>query len=143
MTTVKVEGGDELLRKLERIGLDVSQVLEAAAKAGAEVIVDGANPLAPAPKILAQTMERNRLRVEVAVGPPDEKWHWRFFETGVQSHEITGTPLAFVDEGKLYVVGGVRHPGMAARPFLRPAFDAGESRAVDAVGEKLRRTVER
>ena len=44
------------------------------------------------------------------------------FEKGVGPHEINPTRniLKMADGG--YVTGPVRHPGMAAKPFLRPAL---------------------
>lgn len=142
MTKAVVEGGEELLEKLDKMGVDVSRVLEVAAQAGADVFVNLANPLAPDSLIDQDTVERKRNRVEVDVGPPDEKWYWRFLETGATRHEITGNPLAFVIDGELIVIGGVDHPGMPARPFMRPAFDQGKGRATDAVGDRIRKVVE-
>jgi HK97 gp10 family phage protein len=143
MLRMQVQGGDELLRKLRQLGLDVSDSLEVAAHAGAAVFVQGANQNAPAPEIRAETSEKRAQQVTVDVGPPDEKWYWRFAETGAQAHEITGAPLAFIDEGDLVVTGRVDHPGMAATPFLRPTFDADHDEATDAVGDELRRVIER
>lgn len=145
-TSVTIEGGDELLRKLREMGLDVSKALEAAARAGAQVIADAANPLAPEPVVVIETEKATKNRVTVNVGIPDKKWYLKFFETGVQTHEIPG-PLTLEWEGEVHVVGGATHPGMAARPFLRPAYDTkaaqgDSSPAVQAVGEKFRRTVE-
>ena len=44
-------------------------------------------------------------------------------------------------EGQEMVRFGVTHPGMAARPFLRPALDGQKGRAVEAVGGELRRRI--
>jgi HK97 gp10 family phage protein len=140
---VTVEGGEELLRRLHRMGIDVGQVLEAAALAGAEPIRQDAGRLAPEPRIRAEVVESSSRQAEVAIGPEESKWYWRYLETGVQSHEITGQPLIFEgDEGPV-LTGRVSHPGMAARPFLRPAFDAQRESAVDEAGARLRRAVER
>ena len=136
-----IKGGEKLLAKLQRMGVDVDKALEAAAVAGATVIAKGANPRAPAPLIDVEVVERSRGHVEVDIGPPDEKWYWRYKETGAAPHEITGTPLAFEGDEGLIITGGVAHKGMAADPFLRPAFDSERDRATDAVGDDLRKAV--
>lgn len=144
--SVKIEGADKLLRALKKRRVDVAAVLEKAATAGAEVLAAAANPNAPEALIETETTSAEPGRVTVAVGPPAEKWYWRFVETGAQHHPIGG-PLAiwFEQEQRLVVVGGAQHPGMAARPFLRPAFDekGGKDGAAQAeVGDVLRRAVE-
>jgi HK97 gp10 family phage protein len=147
MAQAQIEGGEELLGKLKRMGVDVSNVLEEAAVAGAQVIVDAANPLAPEPVITEEVVESGADGVTVDVGLPEEKWHLRFFETGTSPHYIPG-PLTIKFEGdeEVSVVPGAQHPGMAAQPFLRPAFDAkangDQSAASQAVGEVVRRAAE-
>ena len=136
-----IEGGDELAEKLVRMGVDVDKVLEAAAQAGARVLAQGANRYAPQAIIATETQSIKKHRVEVDVGPPDDKWYWQFLETGAGPHEIPG-PLTIEFEGEVHVVGGASHPGMSARPFMRPGFDTSQGGAVDAVGDKIRRVVE-
>jgi HK97 gp10 family phage protein len=142
--TAVIEGGEELMAKLQQLGLNVSQALEVAAHAGAAVIVQGANEGAPAPLIMAQTKERTKNRVSVDVGPPEEKWYWRFLEKGAQPHEIKGTPyVAFKGDEGLVITGSVNHPGTGARPFMRPAFDSRSGDATEAVGAHLRGVIEK
>ena len=117
--------------------------LEAAALVGATLFEEAAQPLAPGPHIDKDVAERSKERVSVDVGPDDDHWYYRFFETGAGAHEITGSPLVFEGREDLVVTGRVDHPGMAAQPFLRPAFDGEKDRATDAVGDELRKAVER
>lgn len=141
--SVTVEGGEGLLRKLRQIGADVESELEAAALVGAAVIQNAANPLAPGPHVETEVAEKSPERVVVEIGPDEAHWYYRFFETGAGPHGITGEPLVFEGRTGTVVVPGVSHPGMAARPFLRPAFDGSSDRAADKVGEALKRVVER
>lgn len=135
---VKVTGDAELMRKLARLGVKASDVLEAATQAAAKVIETEANGMAPGPNIRQETTEKAKSRVVVAVGPIKEKWYYRFHETGTKPHTIKGRPyLAF---GGI-VVGEVQHPGMAARPFLRPAIDAHGEEATEASGAVLRAAI--
>ena len=141
-TTAKIEGGDELIAKLRKLGVDVEQVLAAAAQAGARVIAEAANPLAPRPVVSIEIAEQDKWKTKVDTGFPKEKWFYKFFETGTAPHYIPGPLTIKFDDDEIHVVGGARHLGMAARPFLRPAFDAtaqGEgSQAAEAVGEVVR-----
>lgn len=139
---VRIEGGEELLRKLKKLGVDVRGVLKAAALAGAEEIRVPANRAAPGPHVVAEVTESRKEYATVGIGPDEEHWYYRFMETGATAHEITGAPLAFEIGGDLVVTGRVGHPGMAARPFLRPAFDRHKGAAEKGVGEKLKKVIE-
>jgi HK97 gp10 family phage protein len=123
MNRVTVVGDQALLRKLKALDADVKAALAKATLAGAEKIADAADALAPAPRIETEIEKKTAGYVTAAIGPDDKHWYWKFFESGAQSHEIPG-PLSIEFEGKLHLVGGAGHPGMGARPFLRPAFDA-------------------
>jgi HK97 gp10 family phage protein len=139
---VKIEGGEELLKKLKQMGVDVQGVLKAAALAGAEEIRKPANQDAPGPHVIAEVMDSDKNSATVGIGPDKDHWYYQFMEIGAQAHEITGAPLVFVGEEGLVVTGRLGHPGMAARPFLRPAFDRRKGDAEASVGEKLRRVIE-
>lgn len=145
--TAKVEGGEELLRRLEKMGLDVTQVLAAAAQAGAQVIADTANGLAPSPNVLIEgdTKGSSKNKVTLNVGPSEEKWYWRFLETGAVGHGISPRSkkaLAFEVDGERVLAWAVQHPGMAAKPFLRPAFDKEKDNATKAVGENIKQVTQ-
>ncbi len=135
---VKIEGGEKLLRQLRRMGMDVEQVLEAAVMAGAEIIAAEAGKRAPKPMIETKVTNRSNQSVEVSIGPPEEKWYWRFLETGAQPHVIRGAPLAFEGDDGLIITWAVQHPGIAAKPFLRPAVDSRGDDATNAVGQVIK-----
>jgi HK97 gp10 family phage protein len=140
---VKLDGGDELIAALRRMDANVKAELRAAVSAGAEIVRDAANGLAPGPHMAMQVVKATASVVEVDIGPKAEKWFYRFFETGAAPHEIRGRALlAFQGEQGLVVTPGVSHPGIGASPFLRPALDANESAATDEIGAKLRSTIE-
>lgn len=139
--SVKIEGGEELVKKLKRMGVDVGRVLESAATAGAEIIAQDASGRAPRPLIRTETAERKGNSATVDIGPLDEVWYWRYLETGAQAHTIQGNPLVFEGEAGLVVAWSVGHPGMAARPFLRPAFDGKQGQATDEFGNTIKKRV--
>ena len=71
------------------------------------------------------------------VSSSDPKTH--LFELGVEPHVIQprrGKALR-LDNGR-WVKGRVQHPGMAARPFLRPALDSTKREATEAALKVIR-----
>lgn len=139
---IQIVGGEKLLRQLHQMGVDVRGVLKAAALAGAEEIRKPANQDAPGPHVIAEVVESDKESATVGIGPDEQHWYYHFFETGAQAHEITGAPLAFEGEEGTVITGRVGHPGMAAKPFLRPAFDRHKGDAEASVGDKLRGVIE-
>lgn len=139
---IEIDGGERLLIKLKKMGIASSAVLEAAVRAGARILEQEAEPNAPGPHLEIETVEKGRDSVTVAVGPDEDHWYYRFFETGTPPHKIAGSPLVFeAERGKVYAKE-VHHPGMAARPFLRPAVDAKKGAAEKAIGARLKAAVE-
>ena len=146
--SVRIEGGEELKARLERLEAAARQrALEAAAKAGAEVIRDDANRRAPGPHVVAEVVKASDAAVEVGIGPDKDHWYYQFFETGAGRHPIgpeSKKAIRFPGaEGQEMVRFGVTHPGMAASPFLRPALDGQTARAVRALGQELGKSIER
>ncbi len=146
--TARVDGGDQLLKELASLGGNVRSSARSAVRAGARVIQaeaesntqtlgDGSGK-----HTAIKISQRVKGTIEAMIGPSKRKWWYRYFETGVTAHEITGGPLVFEGDEGLVVIGSVRHPGMAAQPWLRPAFDTKQDDAVQAVGDTLRRAVE-
>jgi len=140
---VRLDGDKELMAKLQRLGNAVEVVLEAAVTAGAELMRDDARPLAPGPEIETETESKSRTRVTKAIGPTKEKWYYIFFELGTAAGVRTargGGYFTFMGrDGRLVRVKSIKHPGMADRPFLRPAFDKNRGREGASV-KKVRDT---
>lgn len=139
--TVTLEGGEELAAALRALDGSVKAALRRATLAGSEPVVDTANAKAPGPHIEAEVLSATENRVTVAVGPDTEHWYYRFAERGAAAHEITGVPLVFEGRAGMIRTASVSHPGMAARPFLRPAIDEEQGAAKDAMGAVLRAAI--
>lgn len=142
---VEIEGLDELVRNLEDMGADVRAVLTDAVLAAGQIVADAANPNAPGPNISATVDEEESSdkKVVVNVGPDKEHWYYRFAETGTTAHEINSTgALAFEGQTGPVITKSVSHPGMPARPFLRPALTASKDQAIEEVSRKVREAVE-
>lgn len=146
--TTRIEGTKELLKELEQLGGNVKKASYQIMGSGAKVIRTEAEALAQsaAPtsgKVLSVELHRKRGGIEAKIKIKSEKWYYKFFESGATAHEIKGVPLVFEgDEGRV-VIGSVDHPGQAASPFLRPAFDGKQQEALDRISEKLKELVEK
>lgn len=140
---VTIEGGEELARQLRRLGLAAADVLPMAVEAGGMVLRDLARPKAPGPEIELE-MEKGSGKATATIGPAKKKWYYRFFElgTGVGTRSTKGRFVFRGEDGRLRIVREIDHPGMAARPFLRPAFDEGQDEAVGKAGDALRSRIE-
>jgi len=138
MIRLSLNGIDDLYKGLELRKNQVTAMRKEALGEGAKIIADEADSLAP---------ENGHIHIDVKseeaiIGFDKEKWYWRFFELGAKAHMIKGSPLIFEGDQGLVVTGGVAHPGMAARPFLRPALDTKKDEAIKIMGEIVRRKVE-
>lgn len=143
-SVIEVEGADELIAKLKALSIDARQARNDAAMAGANVWKDLMNDLAPGPHVEATIATDTDRQVIIEIGPEDEHWTYRFFELGAQPHEIK--PHKLTHEALAYdgfVFKRVSHPGMAARPFMRPVADTREDDAVEAFGNYLLNLIER
>lgn len=140
----EIEGLDDLIGKLRKMGVDVENVTPAALLDGAEVVQTAANREAPGPYIVVGEVEKRGKGHEVAIGPDDEHWYWRFLETGTAPHFIeaySARALRMGSTGAEYFARSADHPGHAARPFLRPAIDENEKPITDAVGARYKRVL--
>ena len=147
---VKVEGAEELLKELQALGGSVRSTARTAVRSGTKVMqiqaeMNAANLGGRRGKhSRIQMTSRVKGTIEGVLGPSKKFWYFRFFETGATRHEIPGLVAFQGREGFVVLPGGVpQHPGMAARPWLRPAFDATTSEAAAAVGVTLKEAVEK
>jgi len=143
---VKIEGQKELMKALKESGLKPRKVIGAAMKQGGEVVAANARERVESSKggkkVTAKITARKQDHITVSVGPTKKHWYLRFLETGTARHEIRGNPfLRFGGPRGLIEVRRVMHPGTAARPFLRPAFDAKNDEATGKVGEVIRAAI--
>jgi HK97 gp10 family phage protein len=138
---LKIEGADELGQALEAIAEATPAILREAVEFGADYMLRMVQQAAPGPGIQRDVVKADAQRYRVAIGPDRAHWYYRFFEYGAEAHEMTGDvrkALAFGDKVRLRV----KHPGMAARPFLRSTFDAQQKTVVDMIGRRVGELVE-
>lgn len=138
--TVKLEGFDDILRKLNTMDQKITKELRQAGKAGAEVIQDEAKAKAPGPEIGMHVEKATQHLIEIAIGPLKEKWFYRFFETGARKHEIKASKadvLSIPGVGREFYAQAENTGGVNAQPFLRPALDGKSDEATDTLGAVL------
>jgi HK97 gp10 family phage protein len=149
--TIDPASWQELKRKLEALKDELSKraIQEEAVLAGAGIIREEADKHAPGPHIVAEIVERADLPdvVTAGVGPDKKHWYYRFAETGATPHEIKAAGGAIVFYGNQatpFVGKGAQNTGgMPAKPFLRPAVENKGTDAIDAMGNVLRKGIER
>ncbi|MFO7537615.1 MAG: hypothetical protein R6X32_06095 [Chloroflexota bacterium] len=132
----------EVKAAIKRLGPAAAKVLETAVNEAADVVVRAANPLAPQPVIEKETVAKSESRVEVDVGPPKEKWYYRFAERGTRPHVVNPRGKKALHGGGDQFSSGHMVGGVAQRPFLRPALDENEAQAQTAAGKVFKRAVE-
>lgn len=135
-----LEGSQELLQAMELLCGESEKVLEEALQEGAEVIRRAAASNEPGADIQTDFIDEHLKgvitpgnRKTIAIGPSKKKWAYTYIETGVQPHEVnakdTEALLMYQAQGQPYAKS-MQHPGIVARPFLRPAFDANTGAAI-------------
>lgn len=141
--TASVEGADEMVRELLKLGANVKKTEVGAIRAGGRIIANAANTNANG--ISSQSGRKVSLRVRRRKGftvgsiyPAKGFAHLRLFEYGTGAGlrwARKGGPFTFYAGNRLVVTRIIRHPGLIARPWLRPAFDANAQAAVDKIGQ--------
>lgn len=142
--TIKVSGTDDVVRALQSLGIDVANGLEAICDAGAAVVQDAIKANAPgeiAAEVVRETTTKSRKRVTVSTGPSKDAFYARFLEYGVSPHKITATNAKALIIGADLFRKSVNHPGHAAQPFVRPAFDGTKDQAEDKIAGEIRQKV--
>ena len=141
-----LDGEEELLKSLQALGEEANRVLSDAALAGGKVIRDAANPRAPGPHIEMKIERSSTGFAEAIVGPDAEHWHYQFSEFGTAAHAVRPDQkeaLRFFSESGEVFAMEVQHPGMAAQPFMRPAYDENKDKAAEATAAKFRESMDK
>ena len=152
--TVTLEGLPEVRELLDRFhGRQLSNRMRRALRAGAKEfrteMRNQARSRSDLPKTFAKTRTRaHRTPLGVSVSPQSPLSS--IFEGGAKPHTIRPASGFLVGKAgdrsrtrAFFARGPVRHPGMAARPFIAPVFDASEDRAEDSFGRVIFEGIER
>lgn len=121
--SVRIEGWEELERKLRQLGSTINEqeLLENALMDGAEIMRDEIQATAPVRtgqlRDSIEISKRGREKYSVRIGPSGKGFYGRYLEYGTSR--------------------------LAARPFMRPAFDAVYGEAQRAIEAAIWREVEK
>lgn len=149
MRNIKITGGRELAEALKQMPRQLQQnVMRQALRAGAKVIQTKARELVPVDTgdlknslKIGTSSRRREVRSTVATKGKGA-YIARFIEFGTAPHLIKGRnggTLKFTArDGNTVETLSVNHPGIKAKPFLRPSLDSESNKAIVAVGEKIR-----
>lgn len=141
---VAVLGVDDAVATLAQLGVDISKALEAVTHAGAAVLQDGIEQHAPTTFDTARKTEsKTPRRVRVVTGPIEDHWYVRFFEFGATPHTITAKGAQAITLDENLFRRSANHPGMAAQPFMRPAYDGNRQNAEQTIAARVRTIVNR
>lgn len=156
---VVLDGGEELLQKLEAMGGKALSVLKQATNDGGNAVFDDIKNDAPGSKSIVM-IEASKPKgygvFSVEIGPDKEHWFYQFFETGVRPYEInmvkkrsrraTGKGRKIKSDKKAMSFHGqvfkkIRRGPMVAKPFLRNNFLPKQSEIEGAFGDTIKREV--
>jgi len=150
MTNIKVKGLAELQTFLDQLPAKMeANVLRGALRAGAKPILGAAKSAAP----VGEPSETNRKRYKLYAGALKDS-----IRISGRIDKRNGNVTASVKAGgktksgadvfyahmvefgtKPHVIGDGTHPGVQAKPFMRPALDAQSGAAIVAVGEYIKK----
>lgn len=151
MISIKIEGLKELQQALDQLPKEIQgRPLRSAVSYGAKAVVEDVKSKVPVGEtgILKSAVYRYRSRRDSATGRET-------FFVGIRQGKAQYKDTAYNRRkgrvGKTYKTAGEAYywrflefgtAKMAARPFLRPAFEATKSRAVEIIKERLGKAIE-
>ena len=146
--TIDVRGLPETKALLDQFqGAPLNAKMRRSLRRGAKVFREGLRKTAISRSDLPKSFRKTRTRshrnpLGVSVSPKSPLS--TIFEGGAKGHQISGAllsnfnrPSSAGGEPTFFARGGVHHPGMAARPFIVPTFEANERKATDAMKDEL------
>lgn len=142
-SSVVIEGGDDILRKLRSVGAEMERAQEVILRAAGDVIArTAADNVRDVSATVADNIDVQKLPeqgVVIGVGPKKTAWYAHMIERGTPPHRIeatSGKRLRFQKGETVYYRRSVMHPGTKKHPFLNPAAEAKKDDASRAAADK-------
>lgn len=147
----KSDGFKELNRELKKLdGKEARKKLRKSLKKGARVIIEKARSNLPSQystlkkSLVSQfrkprTKDYQTIKIAFTYGKRAkyDGWYAHIVERGATPHEFQALNKLAMNAGDDNIVKVVKHPGVRARPFFRPAFDSRHKSAVSVFGKTL------
>lgn len=142
-----IVGGRELSDELQQFSVKLEKnIMRGALRAGAVAIRDEVRARAPVAsgdlrKSIRTTsrVKKGQVSASVKVGNA-VAWYAHLVEFGTRPHVIRSKPGRAMRFGGT-VTAQVNHPGIAARPFIRPAADQATPKAITEVTKYIRQRI--
>jgi HK97 gp10 family phage protein len=142
MSDVRIKGLSELQGFLDALPAKIEMnVMRGALRAGVKPVLEEIRTTAPVDSgalrdsMKVSTSARSGV---VRASVRTKLFYARFIEYGAAAHRIVGKPHGALRFGDT-MVQSVDHPGIAPRPFMRPALDTQAQAAVVATGEYIKK----
>lgn len=146
---MRVEGGDQLARRLQMIALETSKahmresVLEGAKEIHNQAVANAqaiAKTGTLAKSVKTEIRKQTKARVEVRIGPDETGWYGRLVEDGHRTGHLLGY-YRRRPGGRRYRLMRWKEKMVAPKPWLRPAFDSKHKKAQDRIAAELKRRI--
>ena len=144
MSDVSVKGLAELQKFLDTLPAKMEQnILRSALRAGANIVRDEARQNAPDKTgilkagLKVSTSSRRGVVTAKVKATGKHAYIAPWIEYGTAAHKITGKKGGLLSFGGIFAKS-VQHPGITAKPFMRPALDSQSQAAVVAVGNHIK-----
>lgn len=145
MSEVRVKGLADLNKLLQQLPAKLeANVLRGALRAGAKVVMEDAKARVPVDTgqlrdgLKISTRSRRGVVSASVKATGKHSFIAPWIEYGVAAHQITARKGGWMFFGGMFAKS-VDHPGMQARPFMRPALDGRAQAAVVAAAEYMKR----
>lgn len=141
---MEITGLRELNKALTKLPERIERnIMSSAVRAGANEIKKAAvtNLGGKKSDIVVKKSRAPKGTTQYKIGINADKWYLQFKEFGTKPHVIKSKKL--MSDGSTVFGRVVDHPGQAAKPFLRPAFDENTRKAINAMAKKIKQRLEK
>lgn len=143
-TYQNIKGGKELQDLLSTLPASLEKnILRGALRSGAKEILAEAKLNVPVKSgdlrdsLRISTKSKNGIVYANVKAGNKKAFYSRFVEFGTAAHNISASK-GFLSFGGIFAKS-VNHPGITAKPFMRPAVDSKSGQAIEAVKEYIRK----
>ena len=144
MAEIKIEGLEALYKQMQELPLKVEKnIMRGALRAGQKTFLERARALVPVKSgalrksLRIKTNSKRGLVTADLIAGNKVAYYAHMVERGTAKHFIKPKNKKALSFGGV-AVEGAESPGAKKQPFMRPAFDAGNREAIDAVAAYVR-----
>jgi HK97 gp10 family phage protein len=134
---LKVNGMDQMLKQIARMGRNAEHAKKVALENGAKTIQKTMERNSPDKDftIVTSPVEND----EIEIGPSKDDFTAHFFEFGTRAHKIEAKNKKVLSDGNTVYGPKVDHTGQLATPFIEPSFHQSKNQAKREMEKSLKR----